>query len=439
MTMKSDKLRRPIRRRCSIAVLVLSLLLLLVAVAGCGGDEETAAPAAPPAAEPAPPAEEPVPPSEEPPAEEPPAEEPPAEEPAPAENELGYVETELRLLGLIDPADVTPGLHICFFGDGTTNTYVLANNAGAAQAAEKLGVEIDIFLGDWDPARQLNQLETAISQNQCDGIVLESIDPNVVCKAATEAATAAEIPVAIGNVPICADANWTEGTITFSGSQTLDYYLAYTDWVFGEFMKANPEGGKMAAITGPANWSGTIPPYGSTVSYEQMLEKYPDIELVQVIDSDFTVEGGLNAANTIIQTHPDVQGLIVQYDQDAHGAIQALKGAGKQPGELMVFGLGYDHSGETNIKEGWQNGSMLLEPVEEIGHATEALIAFLSGVPQCEDDPDGEVIATLVPGEVECIPKFLWTLLDPTLAAAFGPEASPFITAANADVITPEW
>ena len=431
--MKRVSREGPFGRRRWLTAIALSLLVaMMVVAAGCGGgssdSEEATAPATTEEAAPDTGAA---------------ADTGAADTGAAAEeaaaNDLGYVETDLRLLGLIDPANVKEGLHVCFFGDGTTNTYVLANNSGAEQAAEKLGVEIDVFLGDWDPTRQLNQLEDAIRQNLCDGIIIESIDPNVVCNAATKGATDAGIPVAIANVPICADENWTEGTITFSGSQTLDYYLEYTNWVFEQFMAKYPEGGKIAAITGPANWSGTIPPYGSTVAYEQTLPNFPNIEMVQVIDSDFTVEGGLNAANTILSTHPDVQGLIVQYDQDANGAVQALKAAGKQPGDVMVFGLGCDHSGVDNVKSGWQQGCFLLEPVEETGHAVEAMIAYLSGVPVCDGAPDKEAIASVAPGQVDCIPKFLWTFKDPTLTATFGADASPFVTVENADVITPEW
>ena len=350
-----------------------------------------------------------------------------------------YKKTKLRMLGLIPKNKVKKGLHVCFFGDGTTNTYVLANNSGAEQAAKALGVKITVALGDWSGARQLDQMENAISQKQCDGIALESIDPNVVCKAATTDAQNAKIPLAVGNTPICKSKNWTPGTITFAGSQTLDYYNAYVTWVFSQFMKRYPQGGEIATITGPPNWSGTLPPYGSKVSYEIGLKKFPKIKMVQVLSGDFTVEAGLNMAQTILQTHPDIKMFIVQYDQNALGAIQALKSKGKKPGDVMVFGLGCDHSGIANIKNGWETGCFLLEPVEETGWATEAVIAYLSGVPQCKAPPNRNAVKSLVPGKVKCIPKFLWTLPDPTLRRAFGPKASPYVTKANADVITPEW
>jgi ribose transport system substrate-binding protein len=359
---------------------------------------------------------------------------------APAAKPPPYKKTKLRLLGLVKKSAVPAGKTVCFFGDGTTNTYVLANNSGAQQAGQQLGVKVTVTLGDWDGARQLNQLEDAFAKKECDAISLESIDPNVVCKAATEGAKEAGIPLAVGNVPICGSANWTPGTITYSGSQTLDYYLAYTNWVFSSFMKKHPNGLEIGAITGPANWSGTIPPYGAKVAYQRTLPKFPKIKMKQVISGDFTPEAGLNAANTILQTHPNVKGLIVQYDQNALGAIQALKAKGKKPGEVMVFGLGGDHSGVANVKNGWQQGSMLLEPVEETGHATEAAIAFLAGKKTCAGPVDKLAITKIKPdGSAPCIPKFLWTLQDPTLKRAFGAKASPFITKANADVITPEW
>jgi putative xylitol transport system substrate-binding protein len=350
-----------------------------------------------------------------------------------------YTKTKLRLLGLVKRSEVPAGKTVCFFGDGTTNTYVLANNSGAEQAGKALGVKVTVALGDWDGARQLNQLEDALAKKSCDAISLESIDPNVVCKAATKGATKAGIPVAVGNVPICGSRDWTPGTITYSGSQTLDYYVTYTNWVFSSFMKRYPNGLEIGAITGPANWSGTIPPYGSKVAYAQVGKKFPKIKLKQIISGDFTVEAGLNAANTILQTYPNVKGLIVQYDQNALGAVQALKAKGKKPGEVLIFGLGGDHSGVANVKSGWQTGSFLLQPVEETGHATEAAIAYLAGKRTCAGGVNKLAIAKITPGSARCIPKFLWTLHDPTLKRAFGPKASPFITKANVNVITPEW
>jgi phosphate transport system substrate-binding protein len=68
------------RRRYSFAILALAAALLAVLVAGCGGDDETAEPATPPA-EPAEPAEPPAEPAE-PPAEPAETSEAPAEEPA---------------------------------------------------------------------------------------------------------------------------------------------------------------------------------------------------------------------------------------------------------------------------------------------------------------------------------------------------------------------
>ena len=214
-----------------------------------------------------------------------------------------YVKTKLRLLGLVPPAKVKQGLHICFFGDGTTNTYVLANNSGAQQAARALGAKIDVYLGDWDGARQLNQMQDAITKKSCDGISLEPIDPNVACKGA-QLAMKAHIPIAVGNTPICHSKSHTPGTITFAGSQTLDYYNAYTNWVFTQFMKRYPNGGEIAAITGPANWSGTIPPYGSKVSYQIQLKKFPKIKMVQVISGDFSRNWPLPRMRTITASSP---------------------------------------------------------------------------------------------------------------------------------------
>ena len=57
--------------------------------------------------------------------------------------------------------------------------------------------------------------------------------------------------------------------------------------------------------------------------------------------SDFTIEGGYQAAKELIEKYPDVDGIICATDRIAHGTILALKESGRRvPEDVSVTGVG---------------------------------------------------------------------------------------------------
>jgi ABC-type sugar transport system substrate-binding protein len=71
--------------------------------------------------------------------------------------------------------------------------------------------------------------------------------------------------------------------------------------------------------------------------------------------------------------------ILSDYDQNTLGAVRALQAAGKKAGEVKLFNLGGDHSTFPLMKEGWIQGMMYLEPLEETGQGLEMLVAHLQG------------------------------------------------------------
>ena len=174
--------RQRVFSRLSILAIAGSLALF---AAGCGGGEPAAepTPAEPAPAEPAP--AEPAP-AEPAPAEPAPAEPAPAE-PAPAE----------------EPT-VQEGLRLAFFSVGGNNTYLAAGMQGAEDAAAEYGASIQIFNGEFDSEKQVNQVTGAIASGDFDGFVLEANNAQQLCSAA-EATLEAGIALAVTNVPVCED------------------------------------------------------------------------------------------------------------------------------------------------------------------------------------------------------------------------------------------
>ena len=73
---------------------------------------------------------------------------------------------------------------------------------GAEDAAAEYGATIQIFNGEFDSEKQVNQVTGAITSGDFDGFVLEANNAQQLCSAA-EATLEAGIALAVTNVPVC--------------------------------------------------------------------------------------------------------------------------------------------------------------------------------------------------------------------------------------------
>ncbi|MFN8203150.1 MAG: sugar ABC transporter substrate-binding protein [Solirubrobacteraceae bacterium] len=281
-------------------------------------------------------------------------------------------ELPLTLVGLVPGKKASKDYTVCYFGNTPINTYVQAMEYGAQTAADALGVKLEKEIANWDAAQQLNQLQTAVQQGKCDGILLFAADPNAECNAVKR--IAGRVPVVVTNFPLCGDDGYTEGTVAESSSQSYPFYQQYVDWAFGQL--ADKGGGKVAVLSGPSTFGHYRQLKRAT---EEATKKYPNVEVVQNISAPWTIEAGLKQAQTILQTHPDVDMLLSSYDQNTVGAVKALRSAGKKPGEVTIFDLGGDERTFPLLKAGWIEGIQYLQPVEEVGQGLELLVAHLEG------------------------------------------------------------
>jgi ribose transport system substrate-binding protein len=284
---------------------------------------------------------------------------------------------EVRLKGWVPNQKASKEYKIGYFSLTPLNTYVQAMNYSAETTGNALGVKVETMLADWDAQQQLNQIQTAIQQKKFDGIVVAAVDGDAECRMLSKTVPEAKIPIVIANFPICGDRDHTEGTVGVSASQSLPYYEQYTDWAFGEFAKEG--GGKVAILSGPAQ--GALSKQ-MKVAVAAAQKKYAadGVKVVRNINADYTAEAGLRQAQTILQADPDIKMIVSTYDQNTLGAQKALAAAGKKPGDVQLYNLGGDHSTFPLMKQGWIQGMMYLEPLEEVGQAVEMLVAHLDGV-----------------------------------------------------------
>jgi ribose transport system substrate-binding protein len=339
------------QQRVFIRVFILATAISLAALAtGCGGGESTSE-----QAEPATDAAE--------------------ADTETAETTAADAEQETSEAG---SGQVKEGLSLAFFSVGGNNTYLKAGMQGAQDAAAEYGASIQIFNGEFDGEKQLNQVTGAIASGDFDGFVLEANNPQQLCSAA-DATLEADIALAVTNVPVCQDEyDAYPGTTIFVGGQSPD---VYTQW-FTQGFESGP-GGEFAVLNGPAV-------HGNTTRARQVLDElkpqYPDWEEVAFDATEYQASVALTKTENILNKNPDIKVIFSSYSGHTAGIIAAVKAAGKI-GEIGIYDLGGDQQMFKALENDEIASTQVFLPYEEQYRAVQSVIAKLSGLDELDGVP----------------------------------------------------
>ena len=274
---------------------------------------------------------------------------------------------------------VKSGLRLAFFSVGGNNTYLKAGMKGAQEAAAKYGATIQVFDGEFDGAKQLNQVMGAVASGDFDGFVLEANNPQQLCSAA-QATLDAGITLAVTNVPVCDAAYDTPypGTVIFVGGQSPE---VYTQW-FEQGFNSGP-GGEFAVLNGPAV-------HGNTTRAREVLDElkpqYPDWKEVAFDATEYQASVALTKTENILSKNPNVSVIFSSYSGQTPGIIAAVKSAGKT-GQIKIFDLGGDVPMFQALEAGEIESTEIYLPYEEQYRAVQAVIAKLSGLDELDGVP----------------------------------------------------
>lgn len=274
---------------------------------------------------------------------------------------------------------VKSGLKLAFFSVGGNNTYLKAGIKGAQEAAAKYGATIQVYDGEFDGAKQLNQVMGAIASGDFDGFVLEANNPQQLCSAA-KATLDAGIVLAVTNVPVC-DAPYTEpyaGTVIFVGGQSED---VYTQW-FEQGFKSAPSG-EYATLVGPAVHGNTT---RARAVLDELNPQYPDWKEVGFEATEYQASVALTKTEDILNKHPNVNVIFSSYGGHTPGIIAAVKAAGKT-GQIKIYDLGGDSVMFKAVEDGTVESTEIYLPYEEQYRAVQAVVAKLSGLDELDGVP----------------------------------------------------
>ncbi|MBX2877279.1 MAG: D-ribose ABC transporter substrate-binding protein [Saprospiraceae bacterium] len=195
----------------------------------------------------------------------------------------------------------------------------------AAEEARSLGYETTIFDSQNNTALETDHFENAITAGYA-AILFNPTDADGSI-ANVRMAKEAGIPV------FCMDreVNATEVAVSqilsdsYSGCVALGKY----------FVEKLNKRGKYVEILGLVGDNNT---WSRSKGFHSVVDNYSDLEMVAQQSADFDRNKALEVMESILQVHPDIDGVFCGNDGMAMGAYQALMAAGKAD-EVMVFGF----------------------------------------------------------------------------------------------------
>jgi len=250
-----------------------------------------------------------------------------------------------------------------------------------AAEAKKHGYEVAAVSGDFDVAKQQNQVKDFIVK-KVSAIVLCPCDSKAIGSAIKEA-NAAGIPVFTADIA-CLDP--TAKVVSHVATDNL----AGGRMAAEAMVKALGGKGKVAILDHPEVESVILRTKGFKEKLAE-LNKQPDVDIkiVAVLPGGGEKDKSLKAAQDLIQAHAGLNGIFAINDPSALGARAALEAAGKAD-QVKIVGFDGQPEGKKAIKE----GKIYADPIQfpdKIGAETVKLfVKYMNG----EDVPKEHLIPT---------------------------------------------
>lgn len=218
-----------------------------------------------------------------------------------------------------------------------SNPFFKTEAEAAAAKAQELGYEVKTVSHDDDPTKQAELFDTAISEKAAA----------IICDNAGSDATVAAVQKARdNNIPtFLIDREINESGIAISQIVANNYQGAKA--VAEVFVEAMGEAGKYAELLGKE--SDTNAGVRSS-AFHEVIDQYPDMELVATQTANWEQAEAYTKMETIIQSNPDIKGVICGNDTMAMGAAAAIKAAGLK--DIAIIGVDGSDDVRDEIKAG---------------------------------------------------------------------------------------
>ncbi len=241
-------------------------------------------------------------------------------------------------------------VNVAFFGFAAANGFAQATWAGVQEAAAELGAEAKFFDPNFDSAKQVAQIQDAITSGEYQAFVIQANDGNAVVPVVREAIEEG-IKVVGEFTPIGTDYSSIEPQV-----EGMTSYVGVSITKNGEGLaelgkRACQDLGAAPCRVAYLQGFKALPlDNARTDAVLKGLEADPNIEVVASPEGGYTQATGLAAAQDVLQAHPDVQ-VLIGSSQAILGAEQAVEDAGLT-GKVRLIGNGAQRQAVAAVKEG---------------------------------------------------------------------------------------
>ena len=261
---------------------------------------------------------------------------------------------------------------------GKTFSYTAAQAQGALDAAKKLGVTVDVYYSNLDPAAELSNFNQIFATGKYGGLIIQSVNQQL-CKTIADGSVKNQILVYVVGNPLCDQATksgeelWSPGTIGYMGGQNgVDGITS--------LLEASAK-----TLTGPQKvmLAMGIKGHPSVVAWEVALKKFQethaDWTLANETFTDFTTPGSFAAVQNSLQGNADVSVIYSLYVDVTAGVVKAVA-AQNLAGKIKVF----DNGGGSKVsvqflQSGQQAGSLPVYPYSLGYQGVTTMVAALKG------------------------------------------------------------
>jgi len=241
-------------------------------------------------------------------------------------------------------------LTVCYPQLGAESDWRTANSASLKQTAEELGVNLIFSDAQQKQENQISAMRTCIQQ-EVDVIALPPVVEDGWDAVLTEAKDAG-IPVIIVDRSVSADPSLYAAHIgsdmVLEGQRSAD-----------EMNKLLPDGGKIVELSGTTGSGAAV---GRAEGFRQNLND--NIEIVDSQTGNFTTAEGKPVMEAFLKKYEgEIDGAFIHNDNMAIGAVEAMKAAGLEPGDVKIVSVDGTRGGFQLMIDGWVQADVECNPL----------------------------------------------------------------------------
>jgi len=241
-------------------------------------------------------------------------------------------------------------LTVCYPQLGAESDWRTANSASFKQTAEELGVKLIFSDAQQKQENQISAMRTCIQQG-VDVIALPPVVEDGWDAVLTEAQDAG-IPVIVVDRSVSADPSLYAAHI---GSDMVVEGQRSAD----EMNRLLPDGGKVIELSGT---TGSGAANGRAEGFRMNLND--NIEIIDSQTGNFTTAEGKPVMEAFLKKYGDeIDGAFIHNDNMAIGAVEAMKAAGLEPGDIKIVSVDGTRGGFQLMIDGWVQADVECNPL----------------------------------------------------------------------------